>query len=190
MSKTTGVGSGLGGSGEALLGRVMPAALALVVFAAPVGAQELRTPVVPTPGEEVRIVRSGERGALYGRYVEATGAEVVITPEGAAAALRVPRSAISGMSVQRGHRDQRLRGALLGMGLGIVAGLIVDQASDDAPGGAAGSVGISVGVGVPLGFLVGLLIRTPEWDGVDLSLLQQRPLPRPDRSSRRKGGRE
>ncbi len=130
-----------------------------------------RRPVVPEVGEEVRVVRRGERGAVHGPFVEATRQEIVLGTDLEAGTLRIPRETITGMSVQRGYRSQRLKGSLIGIGAGIVGGIIIGQRVDDFGGGTAGAVGISVGAALPLGFLIGWLFRSPEWDGIDLAAL-------------------
>lgn len=61
-----------------------------------------RGPVVPEVGEEVRVVRRGERGAVDGLFVEATPVEIVLGIDLDVGTLRIPRETITGMSVQRG----------------------------------------------------------------------------------------
>ena len=156
---------------RALLGALVaasPTFLAVSVVEAQVVG---RGPVVPEVVEEVRVVRRGERGAVHGLFLEATRVEIVLDTALDVGTLRIPRETITGMSVQRGHRSQRLKGSLIGIGVGIVSGLIIAQSAEDFRGGTAGAVGISVGAGLPLGFVIGWLFRSPEWDGIDLAAL-------------------
>jgi len=147
-------------------------ALLLLLFVLPtmdVRAQEIvERPVVPEPGEEVRVVQRGARGAVHGYWVEATPADVTISSIPGGGPIRIERTDITGMSVQRGQRSRALTGALLGAGLGLVAGVIAGQSSDTFDG-TGQAVGASVAVGLPLGLLVGWLVRSPEWQGVDMN---------------------
>ena len=146
-------------------------ALALLFLLPPSdgGAQEIvERPVVPEPGEEVRVVQRGARGAVHGYWVDATPADVTVRSIPGGGPIRIARADITGMSVQRGHRSQALTGALLGAGLGLVTGVVAAQASD-AFDGTGQAVGVSVAVGLPIGLLVGLLVRSPEWQGVDMA---------------------
>lgn len=126
--------------------------------------------VVPDAGEEIRVVRRGEPGAIYGIFVEATSAAIVLDPDTVAGAIAIPRGTITGMSVQRGHRSQALKGTLIGLGVGIAGGVILGQGSD-AFDGTAAAVGVSVGAALPVGLLIGWLVRSPEWDGIDMGAL-------------------
>lgn len=145
------------------------AAVALVVSPAGASAQEIvERPVVPEAGEEVRVVQRGARGAVHGYWVEASDADVTIQSIPGGGPIRIPRADITGMSVQRGQQSRALTGALLGAGLGLVAGVIAGQSSDTFDG-TGQAVAVSVGVGLPVGLLVGWLVRSPEWQGIDMS---------------------
>jgi len=153
--------------------------LCVLAAPAPLRAQQRVTdPVVPDPGEEVRIVQRGARGAVHGLYVEADATEVVLRSIRGGGPIRIPRSEITGMSVQRGTRGHGWAGALAGIGVGVVAGVVLGQTTTafDSTGEA---VGISVGAALPIGLLIGLLIKSPEWDGVDMGSLSPRPRPWP-----------
>jgi hypothetical protein len=130
--------------------------------------------VVPHPGEEVRVVRRGEPGAIFGVLVEATSGAVVVDPRSPPGTITIPRGSITGMSVQRGYRTRALRGALIGFGAGIAGGVVLGQALDTFDGTAV-AVGASVGAALPLGLLIGWLVRSPDWDGVDMAALAPSP---------------
>ena len=150
---------------------VYAALLLLAGLSGSAQAQEIvERPVVPEPGEEVRVVQRGARGAVHGYWVEATEADVVVTSIPGGGPIRIPRADITGMSVQRGQRSQALAGALLGAGLGVVAGVIAGRSSDVFEG-TGQAVGVSVGIGLPVGLLIGWLIKSPEWDGIDMGAL-------------------
>lgn len=152
------------------------AVLALLVVVGPLSAgpeSAAAQAVVPDPGEEVRVVQRGVRGAVHGLYVEATPQEIRLQSIEGGGPIRILRDAITGMSVQRGQRSQALKGSMFGIGLGVAAGIVLGQVSDRFETGEA--VGISVGAAVPLGLIIGLLMRSPEWDGVDMPELSPRP---------------
>jgi len=145
-------------------------ALAAVVFPGGVEAQ----PVVPTPGEEVRVVQRGIRGAVHGRFREATQDAVVLSDLEAGRPIQILRSDITGMSVQRGFRTRAFSGAVTGLGVGLVGGIVAGQTTEvfESTGVAvaAGSAG-----GLVLGMLIGFLIQSPDWDGIDMGALTVRP---------------
>jgi len=149
-------------------------ALGLFALGAPsaLGAQN----TVPDPGEEVRVVQRGERGAVHGLFVEATAQHIVLRSLRGGGPIRISRADITGMSVQRGHRSNALKGALVGIGVGVVTGIILGQTSGSVDNTGV-AVGISVGAALPLGLLVGWLIRSPEWDGIDMVDMAPRPFP-------------
>ena len=124
--------------------------------------------IVPDQGEEVRIVQRGARGAVHGLFVEATSQDILIRSMTGGGPIRIPRADITGMSVQRGYRKQVLKGALVGIGIGVVGGIILGQTSGSVDNTGV-AVGISVSAALPLGLLVGWLIRSPEWDGIDMA---------------------
>jgi hypothetical protein len=138
------------------------------------GAVEAQA-VVPLPGEEVRIIQRAERGAVQALFVEATSSEIVLRSAPGGGTFRVPRTNITGMSVQRGQRTQALKGALIGFGVGLVSGVILGQGDTFESTGVA--VGVSVGAAIPLGLVIGWLVRSPEWDGVDMGALAPAPEP-------------
>ena len=130
--------------------------------------------VVPSPGEEVRVVQRAERGAVQALFVEATSLDIVLRSAPGGGTFRVSRTNITGMSVQRGHRSQALKGALVGLAVGLVSGVVLGREDSFETTGVA--VGISVGAALPLGLLVGWLVKSPEWDGIDMGSLSPRPL--------------
>lgn len=130
--------------------------------------------VVPESGEEVRVVQRGARGAVHGLYVEATAGDILLQSIRGGGPIRIQRSAITGMSVQRGQRSQAWAGALIGIGVGLVGGVVLAQTTD-VFGGTGVAVGASAGAALPLGLLVGWLVKSPEWDGVDMGALGVRP---------------
>lgn len=141
---------------------------ALVVLPAGAGGQEIvERPVIPEPGEEVRIVQRGARGAVHGYWVAATDSGITVQSIPGGGPIRIDRPEITGMSVQRGQRNRALTGAMLGVGLGLVAGVIAGQSSEVFEG-TRESVGVSVAVGLPLGLVVGWLVRSPRWQGIDM----------------------
>jgi hypothetical protein len=148
--------------------------LALTIIVAFAPSQLTAQAVVPEVGEEVRVVQRGQRGAIQGLFVEATSVVIVLSIDDDQEILEIPRANITGLSVQRGYRHQKLKGALFGIGAGVLGGVIVGQKTD-AFSGTGTAVGASVAVGLPLGLLVGWLARSPEWDGVTLSALGGRP---------------
>ena len=153
------------------MNRATATLLTVLLSAVDVGAQQITdNPVVPTPGEEVRVVQRGARGAVHGHWVGATADEVRIRSIPGGGPIRIPRSEITGMSVQRGQRSAALSGALLGAGLGLVAGVVLGQTSDAFESTGA-AVGISVGVALPVGLLIGWLVKSPQWDGIDMRAL-------------------
>ncbi len=130
--------------------------------------------VVPMEGEEVRVVQRGARGAVHGLFLEATSGEIVLRSIQGGGPIRIARSDITGMSVQRGERSHTMAGALIGAGLGMVGGIVLGQTTDVFDGTGA-AVGVSAGVALPVGLLVGWLIKSPEWDGVDMGVMEQLP---------------
>jgi len=146
----------------------------LAVAIALPGAVEAQA-VVPLPGEEVRIVQRAERGAVQALFVEATSSEIVLRSAPGGGTFRVPRANITGMSVQRGQRSQALKGALIGIGVGLVSGVVLGQGDSFESTGVA--VGVSVGAALPMGLLIGWLVRSPEWDGIDMGALAPAPNP-------------
>lgn len=130
-----------------------------------------RLPVLPLPGEEVRVVQRGARGAVHGRYVDTVEGQLVLSGVVGGGPIRIPMDDITGIAVQRGQRSRGLSGAFLGLGLGVAAGVALGQ-SGDVFDDTVTAVGVSAGIGLPLGLVVGLLIRSPEWDGVDLPALR------------------
>ena len=153
------------------MGRLVGVLLALVPVA-PLAASA--QPVVPVEGEEVRVVQRAQRGAVRGLYVEATEQSIVLRTTRGSEPILIPRADVTGMSVQRGFRSHGLRGALLGAGVGVVAGVIVGQTSE-AFDGTGQAVGVSVAAALPIGLVIGLLVRSPEWEGIDLGALRPRP---------------
>jgi len=116
------------------------------------------------------VVQRGERGSVHGLWIEANPEDVVLQSIRGGGPIHIPRDAITGMSVQRGYRNQGLRGALLGAGFGVLGGIIIAQTTDVFDG-AGVAVGVSVGAALPVGLVIGLLTRSPEWEGIDMSAL-------------------
>ena len=146
-----------------LIGLVAPAGL---------GAQA----VIPDPGEEVRVVQRGQRGAVQGFFVEASTFEVVLKSEQDNATIRLARAGITGMSVQRGYRSHTRKGALIGLGVGVLGGILLGQTSDSFESTGA-AVGASVGAALPIGMLIGWFVRSPEWEGIDMAAITPGPNP-------------
>lgn len=93
---------------------------------------------------------------------------MVLESKGDGPAIQIPRANVTGISVQCGYRRQTLKGAVVGIGIGVVGGILLGQPSDTFYNTAV-AVGTSVGVGLLTGSLVGWFVRSPEWDGVDMS---------------------
>jgi hypothetical protein len=157
-------------------GRVRNLALGLLIaFASGASAQQvIEAPVVPEVGEEVRVIQRSARGAVHGLYVETTATEVVVRSIPGGGPISIDRGDITGMSVQRGTQSRAVAGALLGTGIGLVTGLILNQTTESFSS-AGEAVGISVAVGLPVGLLIGLMLKSPQWDGVDMGALVVRP---------------